>query len=79
MESGKFVFIFCCLIKSLLILFIITMQEEGKEPMSIPLLKLLCKWFLLDQETNDGPFALCILLMTWHLSCHVNNTTIIKL
>jgi hypothetical protein len=49
-------------------------QEEGKEQMSIPLLKLLCKCFLLDRETNDGPFAHCFLLMTWNLGCCINNT-----
>jgi hypothetical protein len=46
--------------------------------MSIPLLKMLCKWFLLDRETNNGLFAHCFLLMMWNLGCRVNNTTIIK-
>jgi hypothetical protein len=55
------------------------MQDEGKEPMSVALLRKLCKWFLLSKETNDGVFAHCFLLLTWNLGCRVNNTTIIKL
>jgi hypothetical protein len=47
--------------------------------MSVALLKLVCKWFLLDRETNDGVFAHCFLLLTWNLGCRVNNTTIIRL
>jgi hypothetical protein len=58
--------------------FLLFIQEEGKEPMSIPLLKLICKWSLLDCETNDGTFVHCFLLTTWNRGCLVNNTTIIK-
>jgi hypothetical protein len=47
--------------------------------MSVALLKLLCKWFLLDRETSDGVFAQCFMLLTWNLGCRVNNTVIIRL
>jgi hypothetical protein len=53
-------------------------QDKGKEPMSVALLKLICKWLLVERETNDGVFAHCFLLLTWNLGCRVNNTMIIK-
>jgi hypothetical protein len=46
--------------------------------MSVALLKAICKWLLVDRETNDGVFAHCFLLLTWNLGCRVNNTMIIK-
>jgi hypothetical protein len=78
MEPGMFFFFYYHNFKFILTFFIF-LQDEGKKPMSVGLLKKLCKWFLLAKETNDGVFAHCFLLLTWNLGCRVNNTTIIKL
>jgi hypothetical protein len=47
--------------------------------MYVALFKKVCQWFLADQETNDGVFGHCFLLLTWNLGCRVNNTTNIRL
>jgi hypothetical protein len=47
--------------------------------MSVALLKSLCRWFLLDRETNDSVFAHCFLLLTWNLGCCVHGMSIIQL
>jgi hypothetical protein len=72
MESGKLGFFLICL------LFFFS-HDEGKEAMSVALLKMLCRWFLINGETNDGLFAHCFLLLTWNLGCQVNNMKIVHL
>ena len=51
--------------------------SEGKEPMSVELYRSLCTWFL-DWNTISGVFGYCILVLTWNLSCRVQNTCLIK-
>jgi hypothetical protein len=45
----------------------------------VALFKKLCRWMLMDRETNDGVFAHCFMILTWNLGCRVNNTTNIRL
>lgn len=52
--------------------------DDSKSAMSVQLLRSLCGWFL-DQETDNGIFAHCFLLLTWNLACRVNNTGCIKM
>ena len=51
--------------------------EEGKEPMSVELLKAVSGW-LLNYNTLDGVWAHCFLLLTWNLMCRSENTALIK-
>lgn len=52
--------------------------DDSKAALSVQLLRALCTWFL-EWQTEDGVFAQCFLLMTWNLSCRVNNTLHIKM
>ena len=52
--------------------------DEGREPMSVELLKKLLEWFW-EYNTCDGVFAHCYLIMTWVLMCRSENTALIKL
>ena len=52
--------------------------SEGKDAMPVALYMQLCHWFLED-DSKEGLFCYCYLVLSWNLMCRTNNTATIRL